>query len=62
MLFPPLIFNGEEYELWVARMTTHLEALDLWKALEENYDVPELSLNSTTAQMKNHKERKTKKV
>ncbi|XP_006591624.1 uncharacterized protein [Glycine max] len=59
---PPPIFYGEEYELWAARMTTHLEALDLWETVEENYDVPELPLNPTVAQMKNHKERKTKKA
>ena len=43
-------------------MTTHLEVVDLWEAVEENYDVPELPLNPTVAQMKNHKERKTKKA
>ena len=57
----PPIFDGEEYELWAARMTAHLEALDLWEAVEENYDVPELPLDPTVAQMKNHRERKTKK-
>ena len=58
----PPIFYGEEYELWAARMTTHLEALDLWEAVEENYDVPELPLDPMVAQMKNHRERKTKKA
>ncbi|XP_006603455.1 uncharacterized protein LOC114397222 [Glycine soja] len=58
----PPIFDGEEYELWTTRMITHLEALDLWEAVEENYDVPELPLNPTVAQMKNHRERKTKKA
>ena len=58
---PPPIFDGEEYELWAARMTTHLEALDLWEAVED-YDVLELPLNPTVAQMKNHKDRKTKKA
>jgi len=46
---PPPIFDGEEYKLWAARMTTHLEALDLWEVVEENYDVPELPLNPTMA-------------
>jgi len=32
---PPPIFDGEEYELWDARMTTHLDALDLREALKE---------------------------
>ena len=43
-------------------MTAHLEALDLWEAVEENYDVPELPLDPTVAQMKNHRERKTKRL
>ncbi|XP_006601625.1 uncharacterized protein [Glycine max] len=58
----PPFFDGEEYELWAARMTTHLEALDLWEAVEENYDVSELPLDPMVAQMKNHRERKTKKA
>ena len=59
---PPQIFGGEEYKLWAARMTTHLKVFDLWEAVEENYDVQELPLNPTVAQMKNHRERKTKKA
>jgi len=47
-LGPPPVFYGQEYKLWAARMTTHLEVLDLWK--------------KTMAQMKNHKERKTRKA
>jgi len=31
---PPPIFDGEDYELWAARITTHLAALDLWEAVE----------------------------
>ncbi|XP_027362761.1 uncharacterized protein LOC113870365 [Abrus precatorius] len=58
----PPIFDGEEYELWAARMICHLEALDLWEAVEEDYDVPILPDNPTVAQMKYHKERKTKKA
>lgn len=30
-------------------MTTHLEVLDLWEALEKDYDVLELSGNSMVA-------------
>ena len=59
---PPPIFYGKEYELCATRMISHLESLDLWEAVEENYDVPELPTNSTMAQMKNHKEKKTKKA
>ncbi|RVX09275.1 hypothetical protein CK203_015401 [Vitis vinifera] len=42
-------------------MTVHLEALDLWEAVEEDYDVPPLPTNPTMTQLKTHKERKTRK-
>ncbi|XP_027169592.1 uncharacterized protein LOC113769333 [Coffea eugenioides] len=42
-------------------MTVHLEVLDLWEAIEEDYDVPLQPANPTVAQMKNHKDRKTRK-
>jgi len=38
-----------------------LEALDLWEAMEEDYEVHPLPNNPTMAQIKNHKERKTRK-
>nr|KYP44288.1 Retrovirus-related Pol polyprotein from transposon TNT 1-94 [Cajanus cajan] len=43
-------------------MTTHLEALDLWEPIEEDYAVHPLLENPTVAQLKNHKERKTRKA
>ncbi|XP_073263216.1 uncharacterized protein [Populus alba] len=42
-------------------METHLKALDLWEAVEEDYEVPPLPNNPTMTQIKSHKERKTKK-
>ena len=39
---PPLVFDGENYQLWAVRMETYLEALDLWEAMEEDYEVPPL--------------------
>lgn len=42
-------------------MTVHLEALDLWKAVEEDYDILPLLTNPTMTQMKIHKEKKTRK-
>jgi hypothetical protein len=42
-------------------MSTYLEAVDLWDAVEEDYEVQPLPANPTVAQMKNHKERKTRK-
>ncbi|RVX02815.1 Retrovirus-related Pol polyprotein from transposon TNT 1-94 [Vitis vinifera] len=57
----PPIFDGDNYQAWAVRMTVHLEALDLWEAIEEDYDVPPLPANPTMAQLKTHKERKTRK-
>ena len=56
----PPIFDGESYDLWAVRMESYLEALDLWEAVEEDYDVPPLPNNPTMAQIKSHKERNKK--
>ncbi|KAL6317815.1 hypothetical protein AAG906_030569 [Vitis piasezkii] len=42
------ILDGDNYETWAVRMTVHLQALDVWEAMEENYEL--------------HKERKTRKA
>ncbi|KAH9742327.1 DUF4219 domain-containing protein [Citrus sinensis] len=42
-------------------METYLEALDLWEAVEEDYEIPALPNNPTMTQIKAHKEKKTKK-
>lgn len=56
------MFNGENYNLWAVRIENYLEALDVWEAIEEDYDVPQLPDNPIVAQMKNHKVRKTRKA
>jgi len=43
-------------------MEAYLEALIVWEAIEEDYEVPLLSDNPTMAQLKFHKEKKTKKA
>ena len=43
-------------------MTVYLQELDVWEAVEENYEVPPLGANPTMAKMKLHKERKTIKA
>ncbi|RVW24713.1 Copia protein [Vitis vinifera] len=58
----PPIFNGENYQTWAIRMTVHLQALDVWEAIEEDYEISPLGANPTVAQMKNHKEKKTRKA
>ena len=57
-----LVFNGDNYQAWAIRMTVHLEALDLWEAVEEDYEVPPLVDNPSINQMKIHKERKARKA
>ena len=47
--------------MWVIRVETYLEALDLWEEVEEDYEVPTFPANPTMAQMKVHKERRTRK-
>ncbi|XP_014503108.1 uncharacterized protein LOC106763427 [Vigna radiata var. radiata] len=58
----PSVFDGESYDLWAVKMETYLEALDLWEAVEEEYEVLPLPENPTMAQIKIHKERKTTKA
>nr|CAN76244.1 hypothetical protein VITISV_023380 [Vitis vinifera] len=48
----PSVLDGDNYETWAVRMT----------AVEENYEVPPLGANPTVAQMKLHKERRTRKA
>ena len=56
------VVNGDNYQAWTIRMTAHLEALDLWEIVEEDYEVPPLGDNPSINQMKIHRERKTKKA
>ena len=56
-LAPP-VFDGDNYQIWAARMEAHLEANDLWEAVEEDYKVLPLPTNPTMAQIKNQKERR----
>ncbi|RVW83003.1 hypothetical protein CK203_042428 [Vitis vinifera] len=62
LIAAPSILDGDNYETWAVKMTVHLQALDVWEAMEENYEVPPLGPNPTVAQMKLHKERKTRKA
>jgi hypothetical protein len=57
----PPIFDGESYQLWAVKMKTYLEAFNLWKAVEDDYEVHSLPTNLIVAQIRNHKERKTRK-
>ncbi|XP_022931554.1 uncharacterized protein LOC111437700 [Cucurbita moschata] len=57
----PPVFDGDNYQMWAVRMETYLEALDLWEAIEEDYEVPPLPTNPTVAQIQLQKEKKTRK-
>ncbi|XP_010530393.1 PREDICTED: uncharacterized protein LOC104806972 [Tarenaya hassleriana] len=58
----PPVFNGEGYQIWSVRMKAFLEGTDLWEPVEEDYEIPPLGANPTVTQMRNHKERVTKKA
>ena len=56
----PPVFDGENHQLWAVRMEAYLEALDLWEAVEEDYEIPLLLDNPTMAHIKSNKEKRTK--
>ncbi|RDX78386.1 hypothetical protein CR513_41345, partial [Mucuna pruriens] len=55
-------FQWENYDLWAVKMEAYLVVLDLWEAIEKDYEVLLLPDNPTMTQIKNHKEKKTRKV
>ena len=57
----PPVFDGENYQIWAVRMKSYLDALDLWEAVEEDYEVLPLPDNTTINQIKNQKKRKMRK-
>ncbi|XP_016552928.2 uncharacterized protein LOC107852401 [Capsicum annuum] len=57
----PPVFDGDNYQTWAVKMENYLKALDLWKVMEEDYEVQLLPKNPTVAQIKSQKEKKTKK-
>jgi len=58
----PPVFDGENYDAWAVKMGAYLEALDLWEAIEEDYEILLLPENPTMTQMKSYKEKKTRKA
>ncbi|PKI49124.1 hypothetical protein CRG98_030470 [Punica granatum] len=58
----PPVFDGENYQAWAMKMTTFMEGYDLWEAVEEDYEVAPIPNNPTMAQIKLHKEKKTRKA
>ncbi|XP_047260814.1 uncharacterized protein LOC124894104 [Capsicum annuum] len=57
----PPTFDGESYQIWAVRMRIYLQALDLWEVVEDEYEITPLPENPMVAQIKTHKERKTRK-
>ncbi|XP_022897715.1 uncharacterized protein LOC111411412 [Olea europaea var. sylvestris] len=54
-------FDGTNYQMWDVKMEAYLDANDPLKAVEQEYEVPDLLGHPTLAQMKNHKEKKLRK-
>lgn len=42
-------------------MEAYLDAIDVWEAVDEEYEIPPLPNNPIVAQIKNHKENKQRK-
>ncbi|WMV09043.1 hypothetical protein MTR67_002428 [Solanum verrucosum] len=59
-LAPP-VFKGECYHVLPVRMKVDMEANDLWEAIDEDNEVPPLLANHIMAQIRNNKEKKTRK-
>ncbi|KAL4383572.1 hypothetical protein GQ457_15G000050 [Hibiscus cannabinus] len=58
----PPKFDGDNYPVWAIRMETYMEAVDLWEAVEDDYEIPPLPTNPIVAQIKAQKEKKTRKA
>lgn len=57
----PSMFDGENHQIWVVRMEAYIEVVDIQEAVDKDYEIPTLPENPTMAQIKLHKEKKTKK-
>ncbi|CAL5340699.1 unnamed protein product [Camellia sinensis] len=55
------VFTGENYQTWAVRMAAYLQAVDLWEAVEADYEIVPLPDNPTIQEIKTHKKRTTKK-
>ena len=58
----PPVFDGDNYQMWAVRMETYLEAVDLWKAIEENYEVPPLPANPLCSTNQSTEGKEDKKI
>lgn len=36
----PPTFDGDNYDPWIVKKESYLEALDLWEVVEEDYEIP----------------------
>ncbi|KAG6469463.1 hypothetical protein ZIOFF_074180 [Zingiber officinale] len=58
----PLVFDGENYQVWAVKMSTFMEGSDLWEAVKDDYEVTPLPDNPTINQIRFHKESITRKA
>lgn len=61
LVIDPSVFDGTNYQKWAIRTETYLEALYLWEAVEEDYEISFLLENPTIAHINVQKERKIEK-
>ncbi|KAL4386225.1 hypothetical protein GQ457_09G026620 [Hibiscus cannabinus] len=43
----PPTFDGDNYPVWAICMETYMEVVDLWEAVEDDYEIPPLPTNPT---------------
>nr|KYP34230.1 hypothetical protein KK1_044846 [Cajanus cajan] len=56
------MFDEESYEIWMVKMKSYLDTLDLWDVVEKDYQVSPLLQNPTSMQTIYYKKRKTMKA
>ncbi|KAL4353822.1 hypothetical protein GQ457_06G008730 [Hibiscus cannabinus] len=55
-------FDGDNYPIWAVRIDTYMEAVDLWVAMKDDYEIPLLPTNPTVSQIKAQEEKKARKA
>ncbi|KAL4298262.1 hypothetical protein GQ457_12G011670 [Hibiscus cannabinus] len=58
----PPTFDGDNYPVWAVRVETYMEVVDLWEAMEDDYEIPPLPTNPIVEHIKAQKEKKIRKA
>lgn len=55
------LFDGDNYNLQAIIIDSCIKPLDLWEVVEKDFEISPLQNSSTMAQLKYHKDKKTRK-